>query len=243
MKIAVCVHLFYTDMFDEIVGYLKNIKHPYDLYISLVRGFYKDCDIKKIKEYNNQTKIIIVENKGVDIGGFLNVFKVIDDDTDLILKIHTKKGIGSEKNPSSRTKKYGVEKTLNHGKNWFKQLMEGVLFDEKKVNQILNKFNNDKNCGMVGYRLFNNSTINKNEIIKLIPLFKLDESYLKKNFIGGTIFWVRYQIIKKYFTDDIIKHIMDNTKDGYVIEPSIIHAIERIFGYLVEKENQKIFVI
>jgi hypothetical protein len=33
---------------------------------------------------------------------------------------------------------------------------------------------------------------------------------------------------------------MNNTKPGYVIEPSSMHAIERIFGYVVSKENQNV---
>ena len=35
MKIAVCVHLYHHDMWDEIKGYLNNIDHPYKLYVNI----------------------------------------------------------------------------------------------------------------------------------------------------------------------------------------------------------------
>lgn len=243
MKIAVCVHLFYTDMFNDIVNYLNNLKHPYDLYVSLVNGFFEQDIINKIKSFKSDVKIIFVENKGVDIGEFLNCLKVIDNDTDLILKLHTKKGIGLPNNPSTRVKHSGIDASLSHGRQWFNGLMKGVLLDEGKVNRILNKFKTDTKCGMVGYKLFNNTSVNKNNIIKLSPLFGIDSTYLDKNFIGGTIFWVRYDIIKKYFTENVITQIMNDTPPGYVIEPSIMHSVERILGYVVSKENQNVITV
>ena len=35
MKIAVCVHLYHHDMWDEIKEYLNNIDHPYKLYVNI----------------------------------------------------------------------------------------------------------------------------------------------------------------------------------------------------------------
>lgn len=243
MKIAVCVQLFYPDMFDIITSYLNNLKHPYKLYITLTNGFYNNSDIEKIKNYKPDSKIIFVENKGVDIGAFLKTIPEIDNDTDLILKLHTKKGVGSKENPSLVLKKIGENACINHSRDWFHNLLKGVLSDEKKVNSILERFSKDKQCGMVGFRLYNNSSVNKNEILKLSHLFGIDESYLNNHFIGGTMFWVRFEILKKYFTPEVINKIMENTNPGYVSEPSTMHAIERIFGYLISKENKSIVVI
>ena len=46
MKIAVCVHLYHHDMWEEIKEYLNNIDHPYKLYVNicgniLFQLFYK----------------------------------------------------------------------------------------------------------------------------------------------------------------------------------------------------------
>ena len=243
MKIAVCVHLFYTDMFNDIVNYLNNLKHPYDLYVSLVNGFFEQDIINKIKSFKSDVKIIFVENKGVDIGGFLNCLKVIDNDTDLILKLHTKKGIGLPEKPSIPVKRKGMEWSLHSGREWFNGLMRGVLLDEKKVDRIIHKFETDKKCGMVGYKIFNSLNGSENEILKLVDLFGLDNSCLKNNFIGGTMFWVRYSIVKKYFTPEVIEKILTLSPIGYYETPTSMHAVERIFGYIVSKENQEVIVV
>ncbi len=57
-------------------------------------------------------------------------------------------------------------------------------------------------------------------------------------FIGGTMFWVRSAIFKKVFQDvDIIKLVEE-------LPPydtgGKIHALERIFGYIVLSEGYKI---
>lgn len=243
MKIAVCVHIFYTDMIDSIFSYLNNLKRPYDLYVSLVKGFYDDKTVKKLQELNSDVKIVYVENIGVDIGGFFQILKIIDKKTDLILKIHTKKGIGTIETPSFSVKRLGLTNAIKNANNWYNGLMRGVLGDSDKVERILTKFQNDEECGMVGFKLYNSYAINKMEIKKLLPLFNLNESVFNYNFIGGTMFWVRYSLISKYFSDDVINQIYNNTKKGYVLEPSIMHAVERIFGYVVENEQKKIMVI
>ena len=50
-------------------------------------------------------------------------------------------------------------------------------------------------------------------------------------------------IIKKYFTENVITQIMNDNPPGYVIEPSIMHSVERILGYVVSKENQNVITV
>jgi lipopolysaccharide biosynthesis protein len=243
MKIAVCLHLFYVDMFDDVAAYLKNLKYPYQLYVSLTEEYYDEEIKAKIRAFKPDAKIFVGENRGVDIGGFFRVFQHLDSDTELILKLHTKKGIGSPETPSASVMKVGIEKRIASSRIWFHDLMKGVLSDRGRVDRILATFKRDPQCGMVGYKLFQDLTVNEQEIKKLFSLFHLNEDFLGKDFIGGTMFWVRYSIIKKYFTSSTIDYLISRTEKGYRNEPSIMHAVERIFGYLVARENQKVCVI
>lgn len=243
MKIAVCIQLFYPDMFDIITSYLNNLKHPYKLYITLTNGFYNNSDIEKIKNYKPDSTIIFVENKGVDIGAFLKTIPEIDNDTDLILKLHTKKGIGLPDKPSIPVKRKGMDWSLQVGREWFNGLIRGVLSDNGRVNRIIERFNTDKKCGMVGYKLHNTLNGCENEVLKLIDLFGLDKNCMNNNFIGGTMFWVRYDIIKKYFTPEVINKILELSPNGYHDTPTSMHAIERIFGYIVAKEGRDVIVV
>lgn len=288
MKIAVCVHLYHLDMWDEIEGYLKNVEHKYNLYVNfsyetdgkLVKDFdwqeyvnlysdliksgknnynlayqhftkygisenrlYKKSQVEvkhKILNFKKDTKILLSPNVGVDIGAFLNTYKHVDDDTDLILKIHTKKGLGSKEVPSLDLIRRGDDFANTHGKQWFHSMMDGVLGGKEKINKIIETFYNNPKTGMVGFRTFGNFDLNLEEMKKLFIYFNMNSIPSGSKFIGGTIFWVRNDLLKKYLTDKIIDDLIDKLPYGYVHEPSPNHAMERIFGCIVYLDGKEI---
>ena len=291
MKIAVCIHLYHHDMWDEIKGYLNNIEHPYKLYVNIcgytpdelpsdfnweeylklhpdlslnnlrtkdrvTKHFlrhgirenrnYKQSQIdliNKIKSYKNNSVIIKSPNKGMDIGGFLYTYKHVDVDTDIILKIHTKKGLGDTTNPSNSLKRHGVDKAKKIGEDWFKNLMNGVLKNKNQVNNIINEFTLNPKCGMVGFKLYNNYSVNIKEMEKIYNLINIHPKEDDPFFIGGTTFWVSNVVMKKYFTNENIDKILDILPYGYVHEPSPNHAMERIFGCFVYNDQKEIKII
>ena len=293
MKIAVCVHLYHIDMWDQIVSYLKNLKLEYDLYVNLpikktdfgnnlpidfnwveyldinkdlrpnkvtneslaIRHYLrfgvkekrkytnKILIVDKIKNFKSNVKIIHSPNKGVDVGGFLYTYKHIDPKTDLVLKIHTKAGLGSTKNPSRPSLNLGKNNAKKAGNNWFINLMNGVLQNENKINKILNEFKKNPNCGMVGFKKYNNFSRNIKEVNYIFKLLNTTNNYNNSYFVGGTIFWIRNSILKKHLTPNNIDKIISILPKEYVLEPSYNHAMERIFGCFVYKENQELIVI
>lgn len=291
MKIAVLVHLYHIDMWDQIKKYLNNITLEYKLYINfpgneenqlpndfnweeyinlhedlilnrinteeksknhflkfgikenrIYRKIQLDT-INNIKSYKNDSVIITSPNKGMDIGGFLYMYKIIEKDTDLILKIHTKKGLGGIEKPSLVSRRVGEEEAIKVGNKWFNELMNGVLKNENQVNSIIKEFKHNKLCGMVGYRKYENFNKNLKEMGKIFPILGISNHLDSTKFVGGTIFWVRNEIIKKYLTDDTIEMLLNVLPQGYVYEPSPNHAMERIFGSMVYNENQELLVI
>jgi len=291
MKIAVCVHLYHTDMWDEIENYLNNLILPYKLYVNLPYetdgnslldfqwetyvDYYQDLknagknnhqkayshfikygfkegrfyrkdhlDVhEKIKNFKNDSEIFLSPNRGVDCGGFLYTYKKIEDDIDLILKIHTKKGLGSETVPSIELMKKGSNYAVNHGRDWFHGLMGGVLSNSTQINNIIKNFKQDKTTGMVGFRRHKNFELNYDETLKILSKFNLKKIHENSDFVGGTIFWVRNEILKKYLSNDVIDEIIESMPYGYVREPSVNHAMERVFGILVYFENKNIKII
>jgi lipopolysaccharide biosynthesis protein len=236
MKIAVCVHLYHTDMWDEIENYLNNLDLPYKLYVNLPYetdgnnfldfqwetyvNYYQDLknagknnnekaykhfikhglnegrfyrkdhlDVyEKIIKFKNETKVFLSPNRGVDIGGFLYTYKKIDNDTDLILKIHTKKGLGSEKVPSLDLMRRGGGFAISHGRNWFHGLMGGVLSNSVQVNNIINNFTQDNTTGMVGFRKYKNFTVNYDETLKILSKLNV-KKYPKILILLGELFF------------------------------------------------------
>ena len=96
MKIAVAMHLYYLDLYDELKSYLKNlIPFPYDLYVTMPKEnmhFHFNLE----KDFPN-VRIIIADNIGFDIYPFLCFLNTVTlDQYDLIFKIHSKKDIPIE---------------------------------------------------------------------------------------------------------------------------------------------------
>jgi hypothetical protein len=199
--------------------------------------------IDKIKLYKDNSVIIKSPNRGMDIGGFLYTYKHVDADTDIILKIHTKKGLGDTANPSNTLKRYGIDKAKKIGEDWFKNLMNGVLKNKNQVNNIINEFTLNPKCGMVGFKLYNNYSVNIKEMEKIYKLINIHPKEEDPFFIGGTTFWVSNVVMKKYFTNEIIDKILDILPYGYVHEPSPNHAMERIFGCFVYNDKKEIKII
>jgi lipopolysaccharide biosynthesis protein len=231
-------------MWEEITSYLDNINHPYKLYVSLVDGYYDESIMVKINSYKpDMVKIVVVENKGVDIGGFLNVYPLVDSDTDLILKIHSKKSVGLPNKPSDMVKVYGMESAIQKGREWFERNMNGILKNYDFVDSIIQKFDTDETCGLIGHNLETYVGPNDFLVKELIKIFGLNPDVYGSPFIDGTMFWVRNDLLKKYLTEDSVKNILKMIPKGYHNEPSINHSLERIFGYIIKNENKEVIVL
>ena len=100
-KIAVHLHLFYVDLFEEFIWYLNNMPFEYDLFISMI----SDEDIKYVKSrcksLNKCNKYVVrvMENRGRDIAPLYVGFRDELVKYDYFLHMHSKKSLytGTEK--------------------------------------------------------------------------------------------------------------------------------------------------
>ena len=291
MRIAVCVHLYHFDMWDDIKNYLNNLKYPFKLYVNIPINekdglpsdfnweeyleIYDDLNLKlekneptaikhylrfgknekrlysrehlniqkKIINFKKDSEIFYTSNIGMDIGGFLQSYKRISDDTDLILKIHTKLCLGSEESKSYHLQQFGLEETKKYGLKWFNELMDGVLLNDKKIERIIKEFEQNPKCGMVGYKKYNNFKKNSTHIQKLFDYFSFTVNPHESYFVGGTIFWVKKNILDQYLTHEKIDYILNLLDKGYSYEPSFAHAMERMFAYFVYGQKKELIII
>jgi lipopolysaccharide biosynthesis protein len=245
-KIAVLIHLFYTDLWSEIELYLNNLEdYDYDLYINLVNGFYQEDIIEKIEKFKPTVKFLKSPNKGVDVGGFLYQYNSLEKDYDLILKIHTKKSLGLPDKPSDYVKVYGPKLAKEKGNQWFHKLMKGVLSSKNQVRDIINLLENDTPFAMAGLDCETYIGPNLKHVKDLADKFNIPVDFngdriKNASFVGGTIFWVRMDILKKYLTKSNVEYLMGLLPNDYQNEPSYNHALERLFGMMVYNEKKKI---
>lgn len=230
-RIAVHLHIYYKDMWPEIKNYLLNISVPYDLYVTMIK---QDNDlIKDIRKFYKNSIIWIVENRGYDVGPFIDFLHRINlNEYDYILKLHTKS-------------KSGVDTVINrlafNKKDWVNTLLKSLIGSKKQFDKNITKLKKYPLLGMIGSKVLISSKGKINKGLKDKLEFLQDKfEYRNKNvkFIPGTMFLCRaklMQIIKDNYKITDFEKTDAKVKDG-----SLGHVLERLFGYIVIAQGYKI---
>lgn len=233
-RIAVHLHMYYAEMWNDIRPYLENLNEfEFLLVVTVVKEDKKLSE--EIKLYHLNTVIIVVDNRGYDVGPFVEFLNRIDlNSYDLIFKIHTKNRKIDEK--TLLNNRY-LSRT-----DWFKLLIAGIMGNRKIVRKNVAAFQLDKKMGMIGskYLIASNEACSKKVLDGVYDILKkLEYSKLKKiKFVAGTMFIVRaelLEIIKKNFCLTDFGPTVASIKDG-----TLAHIMERCFGCIVILQGYKI---
>jgi len=226
-NIAFIFHVFYSDIWEqELNFYLKKIKIPHDIYITVPHTM-SETEIIKILKSAPTAHIYQTQNKGRDVLPFLQVMDIIGTDRyKYICKLHTKKSAG---------------RTL--GTVWRKLLYFDLIGSNGIVSNILDIFEENQDIGMItgkhtvldAQKYYLNNRSKTDNLLALLHI-NIEEDY---QFAGGTMFWVKPQIfeplIHLYRTGQLVFEEelkqMDNT---------LAHAIERVLGILCHVKQQQI---
>ena len=224
--IAVVLHLFYTELFDEIRTYLSFLEGDFDLYVSVPED--KENFIETIRSYYPDARVLKVENRGRDVAPFLEFLKVILLlDYELLLKIHTKE---TPHRPD--------------GIAWRKDVFRKILGSEAHIENIRTSFSDNPSLAMIGpkdhvldsrYYMGSNQDRVQSLLYKAGYPQSLPESF---SFVAGTMFWAKPEIFKAILN-------MEIETDSFEPEPlpadgCLPHALERFLGLLVEVQGFEI---
>ena len=233
--LGIMVHLYDISLWGEIENYLNNLVNleiKFDLYVNISYNLDSDLfkkEYKKLKAYLENYQgcenfyYTTSNNKGMDIGGFLNSYLKklkLGIIYKSIIKIHSKTN-----------------------KNWRFAMLYSLLGSQKIIENNLNLLKNDK-VGMIGNDKISVDLVLKinKESYKYIYTY-FDRFNIKTNkygfFIPGSIFWIKDEILMKYLNErSIVKTYKEfkpyycgskkNDKEG---KP---HAFERLFGVMVQ---------
>ena len=231
--IAIQAHIFFEDITYEIINKTNNIPVQFDLYVTTVSESKKLYIEQIIQKYSNANKytINIVENKGRDVLPFITQMKNHYKKYKYICHIHTKK-----------TQKFPITGNL-----WRKYLYNNLLGSKEIISEILYDFEINDNLGFAFPDTYYNiikgvkdfESINfKHHIENIEYINFVAERMLKNRKIGnrlifpsGDMFWAKIDSIHQIFE---IKFIKMFPKEIGQLNKTIMHAIERIWLYLVK---------
>ncbi|MGT2784727.1 rhamnan synthesis F family protein [Streptococcus merionis] len=225
-KVAVHLHVFYTDLLTEFLEEFKAFKFSYDLFITT------DNEDKKIEieaiiaDYKMSAQIFVTGTVGRDVLPMLKLKKQLSQ-YDIIGHFHTKKS---------------KEADFWAGESWRKELIQMLV---QPANQILSHITQKEDLGIViadipTFFRFNrivnawnehqiapemNNLWEKMRLNKEIDFQTIDTFVMSY----GTFCWFKYKALKPLFN-------LNLTDQDVPSEPlpqnSILHAIERLLIYI-----------
>lgn len=235
MKICIFLHLYYTEMLDELLSYIENLSDnqdiEYDLIVTLCQ---KNPEIEeKIYKFKDNAQILIVPNRGYDVAPFLQAVKTIHlRDYDYLIKLHSKRDLTT---PAYLPSCHFI------GNEWRRKLLEFMQTPQHFANTLA-RFEKNPQIGMltspeliITARKEDKVALNKAEqIMRGMGLTLKD-----KTFVAGTMFIARASLFRLW------KHLPYDAFDFEEFDPthkggSLAHALERVLGFMISAQGYQI---
>lgn len=233
-RLAVVVHLFYEEVWEDIVRRLRLIEEPFDVFVTLPAR-HSDIDLQTgIK--GTQVFKRIVPNRGRDVLPFISVLReVADGGYEYLLKIHTKKS-------QHRT----------DGGAWFDELLGGLMPDAAAMQNIIKTLArvDTSLVGPAGHIVSLKRHMGSNE-----PILRhlLERSYGAEHagqllnqrsilpYVGGTMFWARVDALKPLLDLELMPD--DFQSEHKQIDGTLAHAIERYIGVIAQQDGRQFYTV
>lgn len=227
-RILVCMHLFYPESWKEIKWFLHNLDiYNYDLYLSYPEGLLNEEHLAQVREFKADTHFFACENRGYDIGPFVEMLNYVNlDDYDIVFKLHSK-GI-------KRPELFMYHKFFMR-KEWFTQLFRGTIGILNTHRTIKKLADPNNKIGMVACEnLIVKDPSHKQNLVNMwcenlgIPM---EYDY---DFVAGTCFAERSVLLKELKKMNLTLADFDLTTRG---EFSMAHGLERIVCMHVKQQG------
>ncbi|WP_426146619.1 glycoside hydrolase family 99-like domain-containing protein [Polaromonas sp. DSR2-3-2] len=226
-RVAICLHIYYDDLWDEFELILNRLTHSFDLFVSIIdRGYSLESIKEKINLGYPDARVFVFPNHGRDIFPFVSMAAAgLFDSYDAVCKMHTKKSPHRE-----------------DGEDWRNHLVNGVI-PTQQTDNLVEEFLSDDEFGILvaDGQIFEGNQwwgSNKNRVPELLHRVEIQHSMDRLRFPAGSIYWVKKSIV------NLIRG-MQLTVEDFEIEDSQLdgttaHAFERTLGYLTESANLKV---
>lgn len=223
---AIIVHVFYLDVWHEIVSYLETLNLEYDLYITISETI-ADIHIVDIMQQFPDAHLYRVENRGRDVLPFLQILNLIGEvNYSYLCKLHTKKSV-----------------EIDNGDAWRKLLYYDLIGSEEIVQDTLHRFQENNALGIIsGKNLILDGMkfdLGNSEKVKHLAQLTHIPFVANYHFAAGTMFWMRFSLLEPLLSviegDDLVFEEEFGQTDH-----TLAHAMERFFGLLCESQGYRL---
>jgi len=233
LRIAVALHLYYVELWDEFETLLLGWSRPFQLFLTLNEP-NSNLEVRVLSSFPGST-IRIVENRGRDVRPFLILLEESAfEPYDLVCKVHGKRSFGGGRLPI-----FGdVMRRL--------ALLE-LIANAAQVEAVLDRFGGDPRLGLVGPQSLLSRSLPESLRDAIGPLNRVaveaiaarlgapirDEIF---DFFEGTMFWARPGALRRLRNLGLSREF--DAEAGH-LDGALEHAVERIFNHAVRTEGYK----
>lgn len=231
-RVALLMHLYFEDKFDEMYRYASSMPEYADVYITVGDSRKKEILEEKFSALPvHRVEVILVKNRGRDVSAGLIVGRGLMDRYDYICFAHDKK---------PQTSKNGLA-----AQGFADRCLDNIILNRHVAANILQLFEKNERLGMLGTAYPNHGeyfelygyewTQNYSRAKKLLEELGIcvPTSEEKQAITAyGSVFWFRTKALRKLYEREW-------TYEEFPEEPlpgdgTISHAIERIRGYVAQ---------
>ena len=232
IKILVCLHLYYTQSFNEIKLYLNNLSlYNYDLCVTYTEGLLDTNTYNQIINFKPDVKIFPCANRGFDVGPYLEALNYYDlSKYDIVFKLHSK---------GTARKNIYIYNHFFEKNDWFRYLYEGIL-GAYTVHKTIDILASDNDYGLVAAsNLIVKDPIHKQHLLnEYIIRLKLNWGITDYKYVAGTCFAVRAVLADNIKRLNLSIDSFPNSSRGKF---SFAHAMERIICMDIKAQGYKFF--
>ncbi|MGX5829402.1 rhamnan synthesis F family protein [Mesorhizobium sp. 43Arga] len=227
-KLAVALHLHYSDLWPEFEALLEATGRQFQLFLTLTRP---DAALaQRVQARFPGAEITVYENRGRDVGPFIQLLREGKfDPFDLICKLHGKKSGQS-----------GPRMVL--GEIWRQASAFDLIGSRGMVDRIIAEFERSPDTQMIGSRRFRLPNEWKAEkaawaenramVLSLLETMGISSSS-RLDFFAGTMFWVRRGALEPLRRLDL--PLAAFPEEAGQQDGTLQHALERVLGMICTK--------
>lgn len=235
-KLAVMIHLYYSDMWPQFLKKLKIIEKTtkFDLFITIPEKSAMVADV--IYRYRPDANVLVVPNRGRDVLPFLHFARRLKAaGYEHILKLHSKKSPHRQ-----------------DGNDWMADLLNKLVPEKNPCLQEILSLLDQKETALIGpeghfISLDSYFGSNKDNIAKIIDDIageKVTDEILsnvpKYGFFAGTMFWARLDSLSPIL--DMYYQASDFEFEDGQIDGTFAHAIERAISLIPQLSAKRIYM-
>jgi lipopolysaccharide biosynthesis protein len=231
-NIAVCAHLYYTEMLPELLALTRNIPMSYD-FIATTNTLEKKREIERtlagVEGIGKVVVRVVEQNRGRDMSSLFITCRdlFLDDTYDLVCRLHTKKT---------------PQVASGRGQLFKRHMFENILNSEGYVCNVLDMFGDNPWIGVavppivqISYSTLGHSWFsNRSKAQQVARVLQLNVVFYPDTPIAayGTMFWFRPRALRKLFMHEW--KWTDFNEEPNHIDGGLAHTLERLIGYVAQ---------